>query len=96
MLGRILIALVRFYQLAISPWLPPSCRFTPSCSTFALGALETHGALRGMWLTLRRLGRCHPWGGHGYDPVPLPTTTYGEAPASGREEILGIDGTTAG
>lgn len=95
MLGRILIALVRFYQLAVSPWLPPSCRFTPSCSTFALEALETHGGLRGTWLTLRRLGRCHPWGGHGYDPVPPPTATHG-APASGREEILGIDGTTAG
>lgn len=70
MLGRILIGAVRFYQLAISPWTPASCRFTPTCSAYAIGALEEHGALRGAWLALRRIGRCHPWGGFGYDPVP--------------------------
>ena len=70
MLGRILIGAVRFYQLAISPWTPASCRFTPSCSAYAIGALEEHGALTGTWLALRRIGRCHPWGGFGYDPVP--------------------------
>jgi putative membrane protein insertion efficiency factor len=70
LLGRILIGAVRFYQLAISPWTPASCRFTPSCSAYAIGALEEHGALRGTWLALRRIGRCHPWGGFGYDPVP--------------------------
>lgn len=70
MLGRILIGAVRVYQMTISSWTPSSCRFTPSCSAYAVEAIETHGALRGGWLTLRRLGRCHPWGGHGYDPVP--------------------------
>ena len=70
MLGRILIGGVRLYQLAISSWTPSWCRFTPSCSAYAIEAIETHGALGGGWLALRRLGRCHPWGGHGYDPVP--------------------------
>lgn len=60
---------VRAYQrLAVGR--PSPCRFDPSCSTYALEALERHGAARGTWLTLRRIGRCHPWGGHGWDPVP--------------------------
>lgn len=66
----LLRALVRGYQLFISPLLPPSCRYTPTCSQYALDALATHGLVRGGWLTLRRLGRCHPWGGCGHDPVP--------------------------
>jgi len=61
---------VYFYRGCISPMLPPSCRFTPTCSQYALEALKKHGPLRGSWLTLRRLLRCHPWGGSGYDPVP--------------------------
>jgi len=61
---------VYFYRCCISPMLPPSCRFTPTCSQYALEALKKHGPLRGSWLTLRRLLRCHPWGGSGYDPVP--------------------------
>lgn len=65
-----LIALVRFYQYGISPFTPPSCRFTPTCSQYALEALRKYGPLKGGWLTLRRLARCHPWGGPGYDPVP--------------------------
>ena len=65
-----LVALVRLYQLCISPLTPPSCRFTPTCSAYALEALRRHGPLRGGWLTLRRLARCHPGGGSGYDPVP--------------------------
>jgi putative membrane protein insertion efficiency factor len=69
-LTRILIGLVRFYQLAVSPWMPPACRYTPTCSAYAIDALREHGALRGLWLTARRLARCHPWGGCGYDPVP--------------------------
>lgn len=70
MLARFLIGLVRFYQRAISPWTPAACRFTPTCSSFAVEAIEVHGALRGAWLAVRRIGRCHPWGGMGYDPVP--------------------------
>ncbi|MBN1437290.1 MAG: membrane protein insertion efficiency factor YidD [Sedimentisphaerales bacterium] len=62
--------LIRFYQLAISPWLPNACRFTPSCSAYAMEALARHGVLRGMGLTLWRIMRCHPWSKGGYDPVP--------------------------
>lgn len=65
-----LILLVRFYQLCISPLKPPSCRFTPTCSQYAIEALRKHGPIRGLYLTIRRLLRCHPWGGSGYDPVP--------------------------
>jgi putative membrane protein insertion efficiency factor len=62
--------IVRGYQLLISPLLAPSCRYLPSCSDYAIEALARHGALRGSVLALRRLCRCHPWGGSGYDPVP--------------------------
>lgn len=65
-----LIGLVRLYQYTISPLMPPRCRFYPSCSHYACDALQEHGALRGSWLTIQRLLRCHPWGGEGYDPVP--------------------------
>ena len=70
MFERFLIGVVRFYQAVISPWTPPSCRFTPTCSAYAIEAIEKHGAARGSWLAFRRIGRCHPWGGHGFDPVP--------------------------
>jgi len=67
----ILRGLIRGYQLLISPILPGhSCRFLPTCSHYGMEAVETHGALKGGWLTLRRVLRCHPWGGSGYDPVP--------------------------
>lgn len=65
-----LIGSVRFYQLCISPLKPPTCRFTPTCSSYAIQALRKHGPIRGLYLTIRRLLRCHPWGGSGYDPVP--------------------------
>ncbi|MBO7242960.1 MAG: membrane protein insertion efficiency factor YidD [Alistipes sp.] len=65
-----LIALVRFYQVCLSPLKPPCCRFTPTCSQYALQALRKHGPIKGSYLTIRRLLRCHPWGGSGYDPVP--------------------------
>ena len=67
---KILIGLVRFYQHAISPALPPSCRYTPTCSTYAIQALQKHGPIKGSWLAAKRISRCHPWGGKGYDPVP--------------------------
>ena len=70
LLTGVLIAPIRFYQLCISPMLPRSCRFTPTCSSYAVEALRVHGPGRGLLLTLRRLSRCHPWGGSGYDPVP--------------------------
>lgn len=70
LLARPLIWLVKLYRLIISPWLGANCRFDPSCSSYAIEALERHGVLRGSWLAMRRIGRCHPWGGSGYDPVP--------------------------
>ncbi len=69
-LSSLLALPVKFYRYFISPLLPPSCRYTPTCSEYALEALALHGPFRGSWLALRRLGRCHPWGGHGHDPVP--------------------------
>ncbi|MFZ9003160.1 MAG: membrane protein insertion efficiency factor YidD [Robiginitalea sp.] len=65
-----LIALVRFYQKFISPLTPPSCRYTPTCSQYAIEALQKHGVFRGGWLAIKRIGSCNPWGGSGYDPVP--------------------------
>ena len=65
-----LILLVRFYQKFISPYEPSCCRFTPTCSQYALEALRKYGPLKGSWLAFKRIIRCHPWGGSGYDPVP--------------------------
>lgn len=69
-LAKVFALPVRAYRLVLSPWIGHSCRFQPTCSVYALEALERHGAWRGAYLTLRRLGRCNPWGGSGYDPVP--------------------------
>jgi uncharacterized protein len=70
MLARFLIAAVRFYQRGISPFLPPACRFMPTCSAYGLEAIERYGAARGSWLAVRRILRCHPFCRGGYDPVP--------------------------
>jgi uncharacterized protein len=64
------ILLIKLYQWIISPLLGPKCRFTPTCSQYAVEALKKHGVFKGTWLALKRISRCHPWGGHGYDPVP--------------------------
>ncbi len=69
-MAKVLILPIRFYQIAISPLLGPSCRFTPTCSEYARQALIKHGPFKGLWLAIRRILRCHPWGGSGYDPVP--------------------------
>jgi len=61
---------IRFYQIVVSPWLAPSCRFEPTCSGYAQEAIQVHGPAYGSYLALRRLCRCHPWGGTGHDPVP--------------------------
>jgi uncharacterized protein len=74
MISKALIVLIRIYQRLISPFLGPVCRFHPSCSHYALGCLEHHGALRGTWLTIGRLARCHPFHRGGYDPPPLPNS----------------------
>ncbi len=65
-----LIGLVRLYRVTLSPLFGAACRFQPTCSVYALDALRLYGAFRGTWLAARRIGRCHPWGGSGYDPVP--------------------------
>ncbi len=69
-LESMLILIARAWQLGPSRILPPSCRYLPTCSAYAIEAISKHGAGRGGWLAIRRIARCHPWGGHGYDPVP--------------------------
>ena len=70
MIGKLLIWPIRLWQVTLSRILPPSCRFAPSCSAYAIEAIERHGPIKGGCLGLRRILRCHPWGGSGYDPVP--------------------------
>ena len=70
LLVYMLLAPIYFYKYCISPLIPASCRYTPTCSEYAVHALTKHGPLKGMWLTVQRIARCHPWGGKGYDPVP--------------------------
>lgn len=69
---RLLLGSIRAYQLTLSPWLGRQCRYEPTCSVYAAEAIREHGACRGVWLAAKRIGRCHPWGGAGYDPVPPP------------------------
>ncbi|MDD2611609.1 MAG: membrane protein insertion efficiency factor YidD [Bacteroidales bacterium] len=64
------LGIIRFYQYAISPYTHPSCRYIPTCSQYAVEAIQKYGPFKGAWLALKRILRCHPWGGHGYDPVP--------------------------
>jgi putative membrane protein insertion efficiency factor len=78
-----LLLLIRIYQVLISPLIGPRCRFLPTCSDYALEALQRHGPVRGGWLALRRIGRCHPWGDSGYDPVP-PRAGRADASEHGR------------
>lgn len=68
--ARIALLFVKFYQYTIRPLLPNACRYTPSCSQYATEAITKYGAIKGLWLGLKRILKCHPWGGHGYDPVP--------------------------
>ena len=79
------VALVRAYQVGVAPLTGGACRFTPSCSAYAIEAVEMHGAARGLWLALRRVARCHPWGGFGHDPVPH---AHGPACAGGSSRTL--------
>ena len=82
-MSRLLIALVRLYQRLISPLFPPRCRFHPTCSDYAIEAMRTHGARRGAWLAVKRIGRCHPWNEGGIDPVPPASAPTGAA----REQV---------
>ena len=65
-----LILLIRGYQLIVSPMLGSNCRFMPTCSEYALESLKAYGLIKGIYLTIKRIGKCHPWGSHGYDPIP--------------------------
>ena len=69
-IAELLILPIKIYQQCISRFTPPSCRFTPTCSQYAIEALRKHGVFKGLYLAIRRILRCHPWGGSGYDPVP--------------------------
>ncbi|MFD0766754.1 membrane protein insertion efficiency factor YidD [Mucilaginibacter lutimaris] len=68
--SALFLLLIKIYQYLISPILPNSCRYTPTCSQYGIEAIKKHGPFKGGWLTLKRIGRCNPWGGHGHDPVP--------------------------
>lgn len=70
MIAKLLILIARGWQLGPSVILPPSCRYSPSCSAYAIEAVSRYGAAKGGWMSAKRIMRCHPWGGHGYDPVP--------------------------
>ena len=69
-LSKVMLALIAFYRTCISPLTPPACRYTPTCSQYAQEAIRKYGPFKGGWLALKRILRCHPWGGSGYDPVP--------------------------
>lgn len=70
MLSKLMLLLIGFYRNCISPFLPPTCRYTPTCSQYAIEAIQKYGPFKGGWLALKRILRCHPFGGSGYDPVP--------------------------
>jgi putative membrane protein insertion efficiency factor len=80
-ISRLIILMVRGYQLIVSPWLGPSCRHSPTCSAYMIEAVQVWGPFKGLWLGLKRIGRCHPWGTSGYDPVPRPEAKQGSSAA---------------
>lgn len=84
LVSLLLLVLIRGYQFLVSPFFPPCCRYLPTCSEYAREAVTVHGPLRGSWLTLRRLARCHPWAGWGYDPVPAKKSTENVTSGLGR------------
>ncbi len=86
---RVVIGLIRLYQAGIAPLLPAACRYTPTCSEYAVTAIRRFGAARGSWLAVRRIFRCHPFGGRGYDPVPPAEPDDGDDAAHERTETHG-------
>jgi len=69
-ISKLFVVIIRIYQLSISPFLGANCRYTPTCSQYSIEAIEKHGPFKGGWLAIKRISSCHPWGGHGHDPVP--------------------------
>ena len=81
------VVLIKFYQTCISPLTPPACRYSPTCSQYSLEAFRKHGAIKGFFLSVRRIARCNPWGGSGYDPVPDKCTIFGSPVRESPEEM---------
>ena len=94
MMQRLLMGLVRGYRMLLSPWLGSACRFEPTCSAYALQALERHGAAHGSYLTLRRLARCHPWCEGGHDPVPGTVLPHHVLPSGPPQDPLSLKKST--
>ncbi len=86
MIVKLLVLFIRLYRLTLSPWLGPTCRFEPSCSQYAMACLTTHGALKGSWLALLRLSKCHPFHPGGYDPPPPLAPPSGNSSSGDRSE----------
>lgn len=88
---QLLILPIKFYKRCISPLTPPVCRYTPSCSTYAIEAIERHGPLRGTWMAVKRIVSCNPWGGHGYDPVPPIITDFHTHNTAATQALISVD-----
>jgi len=88
LLISVLILPIKIYQYTVSPLMPASCRHIPTCSNYAIEALKTHGIFKGGWLAFRRVIRCHPWGTHGYDPVPLKKLKPKKKPLNQNQVVL--------
>lgn len=88
---QLLILPIRFYQRCISPLLPAVCRYSPTCSNYAVQAIQVHGPVKGTWMAIKRIGRCNPWGGFGYDPVPPIITNFHSHDVNAREALISVD-----
>ncbi len=88
---QLLILPIRFYQRCISPLLPPACRYTPTCSNYAVEAIQAYGPIKGMWMGIKRIVSCNPWGGHGYDPVPPVVTNFHCHDTDAQQAIISVD-----
>ena len=88
---QLFILPIRFYQRCISPLLPPACRYTPTCSNYAVEAIQSYGPLKGSWMAIKRIISCNPWGGHGYDPVPPVITNFHSHDINAQQALISID-----
>lgn len=88
---QVLIVPIRFYQRCISPLTPPACRYTPTCSHYAVDAIQNYGPLKGSWMAVKRIVSCNPWGGHGYDPVPPVITNFHTHDSNAQQALISVD-----